>query len=163
VNPGELVGQLQSSDVDARREAARQAAVAASELNGYAVPLVQAVADPDEQVCESVVAAIEEMGAPDAGAVAELAGLLSHQNADVGYWAATLLGRCGASAGQCVPALTASLSPPAAQIVQQRSAWALGKIGPAAAAAVPALEKAAQSGDARLARLAQKSLGQIGG
>ena len=163
VNPAELIGQLQSKDVEARRTAAQQAVGAANELKGFAGPLVQTVADSDEQVCESVVAALEEMGAPDAGSVSELAGLLSHQNADVGYWAATLLGRCGEGAGSCVPALTASLSPPAEGIVQQRSAWALGKIGEAAASAVPALQQAAEGDDARLARLAKKSLDQIGG
>ena len=111
----------------------------------------------------NIVATLEEMGAPDANSVSELAGLLSHQNADVGYWAATLLGRCGEAAGASVPALTASLSPPAEDIVQQRSAWALGKIGQPASGAVPALQQAAHGDDARLARLAKKSLDQIGG
>jgi HEAT repeat protein len=161
VNPSDLITQLQSNDVATRRQAAQQAVNAPNELTGYTVPLVQAVADADEEVSEAVVAALEEMGPPPADAVADLAGMLSHQNADVGYWAATLLGRCGDQAGASVPALAAALSPPADPVVQQRSAWALGKIGNAAAPALPALQQAAQSSDARLARLASKSLEQI--
>ncbi len=124
MEPSELITQLQSSDIDARRQAARQAVNAANSLTGFAVPLVQAVADSDEEVSESIVATLEEMGAPEANTVAELAGMLSHQNADVGYWAATLLGRCGETAGAGVAALAGALSPPASQVVQQRSAWA---------------------------------------
>ena len=87
--------------------------------------------------------------------------MLSHQNANVGYWAATLLGARGETAGAGVAALAAALSPPASQVVQQRVRLGFGKIGNAAAPAVPALQQAAQSSDARLARLALKSLEQI--
>ena len=47
--------------------------------------------------------------------------------------------------------------------VRQRAAWALGEIGPAAAAAVPTLQKAAGDPDPRLARLAQEAIDQIAG
>jgi HEAT repeat protein len=161
VNPSELIEQLNSDNVDQRRQAAQQATMAAEALRAFAVPLLRAVGDDDEAVSECAVATLEEMGPPDAAAVGELAQMLSHQNADVGYWAATLLGRCGQSAESSVPALTASLSPPAADIVRQRSAWALGKIGPAATVALPALQQAAASDDARLARLAKTALEQI--
>jgi hypothetical protein len=40
---------------------------------------------------------------------------------------------------------------------------ALGEIGPAAAAALPHLRKAAADPDPRLARLAQQAIDQIGG
>jgi HEAT repeat protein len=46
--------------------------------------------------------------------------------------------------------------------VRERVAWALGEIGPAAKAAAPALTNAAESTDARLSRLAKKSLESIG-
>jgi hypothetical protein len=47
--------------------------------------------------------------------------------------------------------------------VRQRAAWALGKIGPAAKAALGTLKRAAGQGDERLARLAKESLESIGG
>ncbi len=163
MDPSALIEQLQSNDVSDRRQAAEQAVTVAVQLAGFAVPLVKAVSDPDDQVCESVVATLEEMGAPDAAVVGDLTGLVSHQNESVGYWAATLLGRCGQEAGEGVPALVAALTPPAAPAVQQRCAWALGKIGPAAVSAIPALRDAARCSDARLSRLAATSLEQIGG
>ena len=46
--------------------------------------------------------------------------------------------------------------------VAQRAAWALGKIGPAAAAGRAALEKAAAAADPRLARLAREALDAVG-
>jgi hypothetical protein len=47
--------------------------------------------------------------------------------------------------------------------VAQRAAWALGKLGPAAAVARERLHGAAQSADPRLASLASEALATIGG
>jgi HEAT repeat protein len=46
--------------------------------------------------------------------------------------------------------------------VAQRAAWALGKLGPAAAVAQARLRAAAQSADPRLASLAAEALAAIG-
>jgi HEAT repeat protein len=46
--------------------------------------------------------------------------------------------------------------------VAQRAAWALGKIGPPAAAAVSALRDATARGDERLTRLAAEAIAAIG-
>jgi hypothetical protein len=46
--------------------------------------------------------------------------------------------------------------------VAQRAAWALGKLGPAAAASRAALGVAAQAADPRLARLAAEAFDAVG-
>jgi HEAT repeat protein len=127
------------------------------------VSLVKACADAVEEVRESVVAALEELGPAPPSDVPALVSLLASPHSDVGYWAATLLGRLGPDAATAVPALTATLSGSAHLAVRQRAAWALGEIGPAAAAARDALAKASKSDDPRLARLAQQAINQLGG
>ncbi|NQT11756.1 MAG: HEAT repeat domain-containing protein, partial [Planctomycetes bacterium] len=89
--------------------------------------------------------------------------LVADDSPDVGYWAATLLGRLGERAAPAVSALASAVSGDLAMPVRQRSAWALGKIGPPAAPSLEALQQAADDPDARLARLAQRAIDQIGG
>jgi hypothetical protein len=82
---------------------------------------------------------------------------------DVGYWAATLLGRLGKQAAPAVPVLARVVCGGVDLTVRQRVAWALGQIGPAAAEALAALQQAATSDDLRLARLAQQAIDLIRG
>jgi HEAT repeat protein len=62
-----------------------------------------------------------------------------------------------------VAVLVASVESSTELSVRQRAAWALGKIGPAAAAARGTLKRAVGQGDERLARLANEALEAIGG
>jgi hypothetical protein len=80
----------------------------------------------------------------------------------VAYWAVTLLGRSGQKAATATAVLAGCLNAGCDPSVAQRAAWALGKIGPAAAAAGDSLEKAAAAADPRLARLAREALDAIG-
>jgi HEAT repeat protein len=159
----ELVVQLQSINVDQRIAAAEAISYLAEEARPIAVPLVCAVGDENEEVREQVNSMLEELGPPDAADAEPLADLLDDQNQDVGYWAATLLGRLGSDAAKTVQQLANTLNSQAALQVRERAAWALGKIGPPAVSAVGVLRKAADSDDARLARLASASLDQISG
>jgi HEAT repeat protein len=95
--------------------------------------------------------------------VAALATLLADTSPDVGYWAATLLGRLGPSSAEAVPALTGALANEIPISVRQRAAWALGQIGPSAAVSLDAMRRATSDPDRRLARLAQKAISQIEG
>jgi HEAT repeat protein len=93
-----------------------------------------------------------------------LISLIEAKSPDVGYWAATLLGRLKADAAPAVDALAQAVGGSANHLpVRQRSAWALGEIGPAAAVALPSLRNATGNLDPRLARLAQQAIGQIAG
>jgi len=159
----ELAVQLDSMNVDQRIAAAAALAHLAREARPAAVRLVRAIGDEHEEVREWVNSALEELGPPDPADAEALADLLDDQNQDLGYWAATLLGRLEDKAVKTVPQLASVLSSQAALQVRERAAWALGKIGPAAISAVDELRKSADSDDARLVRLANDSLTQITG
>lgn len=157
----QLVLLLSSPDAGQRARAAEELAQAGPEARAAALPLLKACGDEDEDVREWAVESLENLGPPQVEDLDELAGRLASPTADIAYWAATLIGRLGAEAAPAVGALAAALSAHPAIEVKQRSAWALGQIGSAAAGARAALNDAAQSDDPRLARLAAKALQQI--
>lgn len=156
-----FVNDLNSDQLTVRRRAAEQ--LAAHLDAAAAVPLVRASGDADESVREWAVAALEQLGIPDAADAAALTELLTAEQRDVRYWSATLLGRLGRRAASAVTALTDSTARDADPAVRQRAAWALGEIGPPAAAAKHVLTQAAADDDTRLARLARQSLEKIVG
>ena len=157
-----LASQLASDDDEVRRAGAEQLSYLGADAQPAAVALVRAAGDRDELVREYVVAALEELGPPTKEDVTALAELLASDEADVAYWAATLLGRLETAGESAAAMLAAALVPERPLEVRQRAAWALGKIGPAARdTADEALRQAAASGEARLSRLASAALQQI--
>jgi HEAT repeat protein len=158
-----LVKSLGSSDVAQRREAAQRLAQLEDAAQTAATALVEACDEADEDTREWVVAALEALGRPPESQQPRLIEQLGHPCALARYWAATLLGRLEDRAGEnAVRQLAASLEADDDVAVRQRAAWALGKVGPAAAAARDALTKAAASSDSRLARLAAQALANLG-
>jgi HEAT repeat protein len=154
----DLVSQLAAADADTRAAAAESLGQMAADAALAAVPLVEACRDDDERVREWAVAALEDLGSPPEDAVKPLTLLVGDKNPLAGYWAATLLGRCGEAAAGAVDALAKVVDSGADRAVRQRAAWALGQIGPAASAARGVLEKAAGDADPRVARLASEAL-----
>ena len=132
-----LIAQLASANADERAEAAELLCRAGTEAVAATLPLVEACGDDDSRVREWAVAALEELGAPPAEIIDQLAEIASSPEPLGAYWAATLLGRAGGDAAAAVPALALS----AREALQQ--AVALGK-------------------DSRLARLATEALAAIG-
>ena len=120
--------------------------------------VIQVEIEGEEEVREWAVAALEDLGAPPVANLHALASLLGDQNADVGYWTATLLGRLGADAAPAVPTLANALSTSSYSAVCQRVAWALGRIGPAAASALDALRQASAGDDPRNCRFDLRSV-----
>ena len=157
-----LSKQLASSDPEQRAAAAELLSQAGEAAALAAVPLVTACGDADERVREFAVAALEDLGPPPAADVALLIKLVDSPQPLVAYWAITLLGRSGQDAAEAVAVLVACVESSTDLSVRQRAAWALGKIGPAAAAARGTLKRAVDQGDERLARLANEALEAIG-
>lgn len=157
-----LVAELKSDDVEARRSAAEKITQHGGDLRAVSIELIEACTDTDEEVREWVVAALEELDTPSENDLSDLAELLSDDSDDIGYWAATLIGRLRKAALPAVPALITTLGEAKGLATQQRAAWALGKIGRKADAALPALKKATQSDNSRLSRLAAKAIESIG-
>lgn len=160
-NVMQLIAALGAATAEERCRAAEELARLGEEGRAAAVALVRACGDAEENVREAAVAALEGLGAPQADDVPKLGTLLAAPAPDVGYWAATLLGRLEADASAAAPELAAAVDQ-AEQAVRERAAWALGKIGPPAKAAQAALQKASASDRPRLARLATEALQQIG-
>ena len=158
-----LAAQLGSADPGVRGAAAERLARMGEDAAPAAAVLVRACGDVDEHVREHAVAALEDLGPPPADVIRQLIDLVAHSDPLVAYWATTLLGRAGEDAASAVPALAACLSSSADLAVKQRAAWALGKLGPAAASAREALGRAASDTDPRLARLATEALAAISG
>lgn len=156
-----LISALNASQPDDRLSAAARMSALGEKAQAAAVSLVRACADEDEEVREWVVAALEDLGPPSVSDTEALADLLPHESADVSYWAATLLGRLEADAAAVTPQLVAALETSPHRIVRERAAWALGKIGPRARSAEPALRQAAASREGRLAAVAEKALRRI--
>jgi HEAT repeat protein len=158
-----LLGILSDHAARKRVEAAEQLAQLGPDARPAAVALVLACGDEDDEVRQCATAALEGIGPPEASDVEQLASFLEGRSPDVGYWAATLLGRLKGKGAAAVDALARAVAGSPHLSVRQRAAWALGEIGPAAVAAVPCLKKATADPDPRLSRLAQEAIGQIAG
>ena len=156
-----LSQMLHAADSADRKRAAQSLASLGDQAQAAAVPLVRSCGDPDESVREWSVAALEKIAAPDPADVQSLISLVDAESQDVAFWAVTLLGRLDEAPAAGVEALARSLADSRHLAVRQRAAWALGRIGSPAAAAVADLESATGAADSRLARLARRSIKQI--
>ena len=159
----QLIDDLAAPDPATRSQAAERLSQLGSDAQPAAVALVRACGDPEEEVLQWATGALEALGPPLVSGVDQLAALIDDQSPDVAYWAATLLGRLTAAAAPAVEVLTHAVAGTADLSVRQRAAWALGEIGPAAAAALPALRQAVTDPDPRLSRLAQQAIDRIAG
>jgi len=126
-----LTKQLQTTDLPSQVGAAEQLARLAEEAQPAMVALVQHCGSADEDLRNWCTAALEEIGAPAVEQIDELALLASSANADVAFWAATLLGRAGALATSATTILSERSQDPTTPEVQKRATWALERIGAA--------------------------------
>ncbi|MEM8944653.1 MAG: HEAT repeat domain-containing protein [Planctomycetota bacterium] len=117
-----------SSDVAAQVAAAETLSSLAEAAQPAIVSLVKHSGSDNEDLCNWCTSALESIGPPAAGQIEELATLVSSANANVAFWAITLLGRAGNAAGSAKPALVARSEDDSLPEVQQRASWALGKL-----------------------------------
>lgn len=155
------IAQLSSGSANEQAAAAEALARLGPAARPAAVALVEACGSGDDAVREWCVAALEELGRPPAGQIDRLIQLARDTQLDVAYWAITMLGRAGDDAAPGVAALVDVVLHNPQSPLRERAAWALGKIGPTAQAAVPALREAAANGQSRLSRLAHSALSAI--
>ncbi len=155
-----LRAQLQSTDCQQRATATEQLCQAGPDAAWAAVDLVVASGD-EPLVREWAVEALEMLGPPPVEAQPQLTELVDSSMPLQAYWAVTLLGRLGALAKSSQPALVSVLTTSPDPATRERAAWALGEIGASSNDARAALEKAAKSGEPRLARLATTALQQL--
>ncbi|MDA7858955.1 HEAT repeat domain-containing protein [Mariniblastus sp.] len=149
--------ELKDSDAKVRAAAAENLCLAGSDSVTAAVELVVACGDV-EDVQNWAASALEDLGAPSVDSVDALEPLVNSPKPLVGYWAATLLGRLGKTASRSQTILGKAVSDSPHLSVQERAAWALGKVGATEASVVESLKRAAASKSPRLASLATRAL-----
>lgn len=160
MDPSEAIEDLFAAD-SAKRIAAAEWFARQSELDPKAtMAVLQALADPHEQVREWATAAVESLDHPNPSLTREFAARLGDPSDDVAYWAATLLGRIGSEARAVCDDLISRLNDDQTSLnVRERAVWAIGKIG-APPHCADALTRAAQSEHKRLATLARRAMEQ---
>ncbi|MDE0866338.1 MAG: HEAT repeat domain-containing protein [Rubripirellula sp.] len=97
----------------------------------------------------------------------EVPGLMSclqdGTDGEFSYWAATLLGRLESHAAAATQALCDCLQHSLSLPARERAAWALMKIGPDAASAIPVLREVSKTAPARLKHLVEAALEMVEG
>jgi HEAT repeat protein len=162
-NLDRYISQLQSPNASIVAAAAEAITHLGTSAQLVAVELVRACGTNDDTSRAWIAAALEEFGPPHESQLDDLIGLAESPNNDISFWAITLLGRAGEAATAAVAVLTKQMRQSQNLPTRERAAWALGKIGPPAASAIPALHEAASSGLPRLARLADSAIAAISG
>lgn len=157
------VERLRSSDAAERTGAAERIAQRGTEAAGAAIVLVEAVRDESDEAREWVVAALEGLEAPSAADAGRLAALAADSNADVAYWAATLVGRLGPAARSEASALATALAQSHSTATQRRIVWALEQIEVGSPDVMAALAAAETSGDRPLAAAAARAKSRLAG
>jgi len=157
------IAELSSSEPAKVAAAAEALANRGCEARPAAVALVSACRTSDPTAHAWCAAALEELGPPLPDQIDSLIELARDPALDVAYWAVTLLGRAGKAAAPATATLIDVLRHSQELPVRERAAWALGKLGPAAGVAVPALHEAAAGDQPRLSRLAKNALAAITG
>ncbi|QDU95763.1 HEAT repeat domain-containing protein [Lignipirellula cremea] len=158
-----LEEELCSTNAQRRVDAAEQLSLLGHQASPAVIPLLCTLRDSDEQVREYVTSALENLGPPPTNQLGHLVPMLQDENLDIGYWAATLLGRLGRIGGPAAESLADVLQHSTHTVVRERSAWALGEIGKEASVALDQLHRTAQGSEPRLARLAQEAIEKITG
>ncbi len=158
------VNQLRAGDRTQRRAAAEALGTVDQSLVPWAITLVEAAGDLDEQVRAFAADALETLGSPRLTDLPGLVRLLNESvDGEVSYWAATLLGRIGPAAYPATEVLAQTLKHSPYLPVRERAVWALGRIGPRAQSASQALREASEKGPPRLRRLATAALESLRG
>lgn len=155
-----LRAELQSTDPARRLAAADYLLTHADVARQLAPELIEVFGRADEGLREVCLGAVENCESIDVGVGRRLIPFLAGDELQA-VWAAKLLGRLGAEAAFAVDDLVKVLTKSDSIPVREEAAWALGRIGPGAKAALLTLEAAAKVDSPRLARYAKEAIGKI--
>lgn len=154
--PG-LVGQLQDPDVQVRRQAVRALAKMGPAADGAIPGLTSALHDPDSEVRRTAAVALGNMGAKAESALPGLMELLDHKEYATRFSAALAVEKIDPANPAFPTVLIEGMTSGEAGTIA-----AVGEMGPAAAWAIPHLEKLLTHGDSNVRILAARAIGQIG-
>lgn len=153
--------QLRTGDSASQAEAAEVLAGLGEGAQAAIPALVQYCGDADERVRNWCVAALEEVGPPARSQLADLTAMAQAADSDIAFWAVTLLGRAGTDAQDTIPVLLGRLQDHHVPTVQERAAWALGRIGQGSETVILALQKVASQSGGPLAAQVQRALKRL--
>jgi hypothetical protein len=152
---------LRSDSIEDRVSALRQISSRDS-VRGLTIDIVVLSGSDDDDVRMWASEALESAVQPDPSELLRLIHLLeSTRDSEICYWAATMLGRLGREAAASARVLDRCVRKSMYLPARERAVWALSQIGPAAEIAIPTLTEAAQTGPARLQRLATETLRRV--
>jgi hypothetical protein len=164
----EWISQLNSESVDDQLAALRR--IAGTEaVTGITVPVVTMVGSGDSDVRMWAAEALEravDPGVEEAESLAEL--LDASADDEVGYWAATMLGRLGHSlsgrpslSAAAVAALDHCLRHSSYLPARERAVWAVCQMGPASRRVIPTLRRLSHEAPPRLQRMSANALRRL--
>ena len=159
MNSATTLQQLLHGSLSERATAAEHLAQQGSEAAYAACELTAACGDAGA-ISDWAVAALEQLGPPPLSALESLVSLTQSEDPLTVYWAVTLLGRAGPEAAVHEQVLVTLLQHSKDLAVQEKAAWSLGRMQANSLGATQALQQASQSPEARLSRVAAKSLQQ---
>jgi HEAT repeat protein len=186
---GQLLAQLQSPEVEVRRAAVRALALQSQPDNRVMIALTQAVADSDQAVRGLAINALGQIGKPARGSLPALTLVMKDSDPVIRLRAALAIqkinpkdlsfvpvlvsamrsgdgrvllevGAMGRDGAWAVPTLIELLGHPLPQI-RALAAQTLGRIGPAAVGAKPALQQAAHDSNAAVQLAARQALEHV--
>lgn len=153
-----------SHQLSDRLAAVEYASQHAETCRHLAIPLAICAGDSHSGVAMLAAEALEVLGAPPRNLLTDLIRLIeTTKNGETAYWTTTLIGRLGPAAAPATSVLVRTLVESQYLPVRERCAWALARIGTAAASAAAALSSAADNGPPRLSRLATQALESVRG
>ncbi|MDB5391562.1 MAG: repeat-containing protein [Planctomycetaceae bacterium] len=123
--------------------------------------VLESLQDIDGPVRSAAVDALGAWGDLDEISLPRLLELLQDPNDEVKVQVARALPRCAGDTDAAVEGLCRQLLEDTSDMVQVQAAWALGEIGPAAAAAGPALVQASQTGEISVREQAMRAIALI--
>jgi HEAT repeat protein len=151
----------QDEDADVRSKALWALGRISRPANSTKRMVLKGLQDADGQVRTAAVDALGEWGDLDEISLASLLELLEDPNDQVKVQVAKVLPKCAGDTATAIEGLCRQLTEDTSDVVQVQAAWALGEIGPAAAAAGPALMRAAQTGDVNVREQAMRAIALI--
>ncbi|MFK8115611.1 MAG: HEAT repeat domain-containing protein [Rubripirellula sp.] len=158
-----IVEKLATSDPEQQADVLRKLCNLES-VHGICLQVIALSRSQDDDVrmwsAEALETSIQPTSADIPGLVQTLK---TSDEADVCYWAATMLGRLGTEAASASQALAAFAETSEHLAAREQAVWALCQLGPAASHAILTMQRIAEDAPARLHRMVQHAIERLQG
>lgn len=157
-----LIRALEDQNLFVRWSASRTLSKVGPKNAAPAVPaLARLLEDPDYDVCLATAVTLERLGPLSAGALPELRRVILSGDEDLRVATIRTVEAIGPEAKSAIPTLITALLKDPEFRVRQLAADAIGKFGPTASEAIPALQQALKDENSSVRRSASEALIQV--